>query len=236
MDDWTEWLPLAEFSYNNKVSSATGKSPFFVTKGREVNTGTRPTYRTEDVESHEEFALRMQKVRDETQAALNGAARDMKKFYDRKHKFEEFNEGEKVYLNADHIVTGRPKKSLDWKRLGPFTITKKISPTAYKLRLPSSWRMHPVFHISKLRRTKEDYFSRPIPKVTLNVRGENWAPEKILASRNKNDRTEYLVRWKDQATSRDTWELESRIEQDGPLLIKAYKRNQRQLARSDRSP
>ena len=31
---------------------------------------------------------------------------------------------------------------------------------------------------------------------------------------------EYLVRWKDQATSHDTWELESGMERDGPELIR----------------
>jgi len=115
MDNWTEWLPLAEFSYNNKASSATGKSPFFVNKGHEVNSSTAPTYHNEHIESYEEFALSMQKVCEETESALKGAADDMKRFYDRKHKFEEFAEGERVYLNADHIVRGQPKKLLDWK-------------------------------------------------------------------------------------------------------------------------
>jgi len=144
-------------------------------------------------------------------------------------------EREKVYLNADHIITGRPKKSLDWKRLGPFTIIKKVSPTAYKLQLPATWRMHPVFHISKLRRMKEDDFNRPVPKVTLNVRGENWAPEKVLALRKRNNLNEYLVQWKDQATSCDTWELESRMIRNGPEILSRYKREQRRRT-SERSP
>ena len=91
MDDWTEWLPLAEFSYNNKASSTTGKSPFFINKGCEVNSGTTPTYQDEHVESYEEFALRMQKVCEETESALKGAADDIKRFYDRKHKFNEYH-------------------------------------------------------------------------------------------------------------------------------------------------
>jgi len=129
----------------------------------------------------------MQKVHEETESALKGAADNMKRFYNRKHKFEEFVEGEKVYLNADHIVTGWPKKSLDWKWLGPFSIIKKVSPTAYKLQLPATWHMHPVFHILKLCHVKEDDFNRLVPKVTLNVHGENWALEKVLASWRKNN-------------------------------------------------
>lgn len=30
--DWSEWLLVAEFNYNNMTYSATGKSPFQVTK------------------------------------------------------------------------------------------------------------------------------------------------------------------------------------------------------------
>ncbi len=33
-DNWTDWLLLAEFAHNNRVHSATGKSPFFVRYGR----------------------------------------------------------------------------------------------------------------------------------------------------------------------------------------------------------
>ena len=32
-DDWAEWLPMAAFSYNNKVQTSLGHSPFFVNHG-----------------------------------------------------------------------------------------------------------------------------------------------------------------------------------------------------------
>jgi hypothetical protein len=40
--DWSEWLSCAEFSYNDKVQSSTGFSPFFVNYGRHLYKGTNP--------------------------------------------------------------------------------------------------------------------------------------------------------------------------------------------------
>jgi transposase InsO family protein len=37
-DDWVDWLPLVEFTYNNAVHEATGQTPFFLNKGRHPRT------------------------------------------------------------------------------------------------------------------------------------------------------------------------------------------------------
>jgi hypothetical protein len=69
-----------------------------------------------------------------------------------------FEVGGKVWLSAKHIQTARPSKKLDYKRLGPFKVTKVINRNAYRLELPYSMKVHNVFHVSLL-----DRYSGPVP-------------------------------------------------------------------------
>lgn len=225
MNDWVSWLPIAEHCYNNRTHSATGVSPFFATRGYEANTSISPTRQQPKMEKFEEYAQRMARVREEAECALKKAAEEMKKFYDRKHKPEEYAVGDQVWLETTNINTDRPKKKLDHKRLGPFRITQKLSNVVYKLDLPSSWRIHPVFHVSKLRRYTSDPYGRALPRVTLHVRGDNWEASSITRSRLLNGRLEYLVSWRlPEGNYHELWELESRMINDAPDKVKQFHR------------
>src|SRR5260370_17493447 len=41
-DDWVDWLPLAEFSYNNHTHSSTHQTPFELNSGQHPHIGTKP--------------------------------------------------------------------------------------------------------------------------------------------------------------------------------------------------
>jgi len=58
--------------------------------------------------------------------------------------------GNRVWLRRKHIWTTRPLDKLDHKQIGPYTILEKVGSRAYKLDLPATIRIHPVFHISLL--------------------------------------------------------------------------------------
>ena len=55
-----------------------------------------------------------------------------------------------VYLIRKNLKTKRLSDKLDHKKLGLFKITEKISTSNYRLLLPKTMRIHPVFHISLL--------------------------------------------------------------------------------------
>src|SRR6201999_3980084 len=97
-EDWTEWLPLAEFAYNNRVHSATRRTPFEMDNGQHPRMGIEPRRRTQ-VEAVEEFSARIEKAREEAQSALRQAADDMSRFYNAKrNEHTQFKVGDKVWL------------------------------------------------------------------------------------------------------------------------------------------
>src|SRR6266481_5542606 len=53
-DDWANWLPLAEFAYNNKVHAATCRTLFKLDAGQHPCLGVEPT-RTSTVEAADTF-------------------------------------------------------------------------------------------------------------------------------------------------------------------------------------
>jgi hypothetical protein len=114
-----------------------------------------------------------------------------------------FQVGQLVWLDARNIRTLRPQKKLDWKNLGPFRIAEVISANAYKLDLPASMRIHPVFNVSLLRPAAENPVpgQRHEPPPAVEVDGiEEWEVEDILDSRWERrgrgvPRLKYTVKW-----------------------------------------
>jgi hypothetical protein len=59
-------------------------------------------------------------------------------------------EGDKVYLLQKNIATKRLSDKLDHKKLGLFEIAKIKSLVNYRLKLPKTIKIHPVFYVSLL--------------------------------------------------------------------------------------
>src|ERR1700720_276519 len=84
----------------------------------------------------------------------------MKTAYD-KHKNtnpREYTKGTLVWLDAKNLNTERPSPKLADKRVGPFVVIEKVGPSAYRLNLPVTWRIHPVFNEALLTPYKEGGF------------------------------------------------------------------------------
>lgn len=227
-DDWAEWLPLAEFAYNNRIHASTRRTPFEMDTGRHPRMGFEPR-RQSKVEAADEFVKRMKKVTEETRSALQQAASDMARFYNHhRSSHEPFKVGEKVWLDSRNIKTTRPAKKLDDKWFGPFIIEKVVSPNAYRLKLTTAFRrLHPVFNITLLRRFNPDTVAeRPQPdhpEPELDEKGEEtYEVEAILDSRLHYRKLQYLVSWKGYGPEYNTWEPYNNMEKSKELVDKFH--------------
>ena len=69
--------------------------------------------------------------------------------------FSPWKVGDKVWLEATNLCLNYPSRKLAPKRQGPFEISQVLFPLTYCLRLPSTWKIHDVFHTTLLSSYKE---------------------------------------------------------------------------------
>ncbi|EGE03253.1 hypothetical protein TEQG_08625 [Trichophyton equinum CBS 127.97] len=116
-------------------------------------------------------------------------ARDnQKKYYNRNHLLVSFDVGDWVLLNRKNLKIVRPTKKLDHKYLGLFQVLEKWGSQAYKLKLtPAYNKIHPVFHVSLLKKYKQREGKTPPPGPELVDSEEEWLIDEILEKKvNKN--------------------------------------------------
>ena len=72
----------------------------------------------------------------------------------RSRRSVEYKVGDEVVLTTKHIKNYCPHLLVKIKArwVGPFTITQQVSPVAYRVNLPPSWCLHPIFHVDKLKK------------------------------------------------------------------------------------
>uniref|UniRef100_A0A803SL45 Gypsy retrotransposon integrase-like protein 1 n=2 Tax=Anolis carolinensis TaxID=28377 RepID=A0A803SL45_ANOCA len=146
---WVKWLPVAEFAYNNAVHTSSQHTPFELTYGFHPRGGVAPS--TNVVSSDPVYrSTEMAALHDVARRLLLEAKATQKTQADRHRQAgEELEEGDLVWLSSKHIKQAGGKFAPRY--LGPFPIVKKISSVAFRLRLPSSLKVHPVFHRSLLK-------------------------------------------------------------------------------------
>lgn len=228
--DWLKSLPLCEFYYNNSVSSTTGYSPFFLLYGcHPLTSSTFTTHIPHLVENIkcESLSDMVEKMQEETTAAIEHikeAQARQASYANKKRRELVLNVDDKVMLSSKNInFAGSPKLSPRW--FGPFVVTEKINDVAYRLQLPSGWRIHDVFHVSLLKRFVEDSYDRAVvnpPPVSIDSSSSFFEVEKILDKRiitvRKKPVAQYLIQWRGFSMSDCTWEPIGNLKDVKPMI------------------
>ena len=93
-------------------------------------------------------------------------------------------------------------------QLGPFEIIKVVSPNAVKLKLPTSFKIHDVINVSRVRPYKPPVVGQHVtPPEAVEVEGTpEYEGEEVLDSQLKREKLEYLVKWSGYTDDHNTWE------------------------------
>ena len=227
--NWEDQLPMVEFAMNSHVSSTTGFSPF------QLDTGMAPATPLSmlaplDPEVAAQVPVPTALLMDEWRQSLEVARIAMREAQERYAAYADlhrtdraFKAKDRVYLSTANLsLKANPAKAFRPRWIGPFEITRVVSPVAYELKLPRTMGVHPVFHVSLLKPVETDPLQeRPAtPEPEFDDEGEQvWVVREILKHRYRGTRNgmvlEYLVRWAAPYDSpeQDSWEPKENLDE-----------------------
>ncbi|CAL2238784.1 unnamed protein product [Prunus armeniaca] len=157
-------------------------------------------------------------------------AQDRQKSYaDKRSKDLEFAVGDWVFLKLSPwkgLMRFGKRGKFSPRYIGPYEITERIGPVAYRLALPTELsRIHDVFHVSMLRKYMPDpshvLEHQPVElREDLTYEGQ---PVQILDRKEQRLRSKSVhvvkVLWRSQTIEEATWEPEAQMRAKYPYLF-----------------
>lgn len=168
----------------------------------------------------------LKEIRKEIEASQQLANEVMKE--QSKGNINPFKVGEKVWLNGKNITTNNSSVKLSPKRYGPFEIIEQINLVTYKLKLPKTMKIWPVFHAGLLHPYKETEEHGPnysLPPPTIVNDEEEWVVETIVNAKIERGKVKYQIKWEGYPESENTWEPLSNVRHMWDEIQEFHNRN-----------
>nr|GEV03683.1 Ty3/gypsy retrotransposon protein [Tanacetum cinerariifolium] len=226
--NWSFWLPWAEFWHNTSFHVSMNTNHFEAVYGRAPSTILKYVPGeiyceavASDLQDRDE-ALKQLKYH------LARAQERMKKSADKHQREVEFAIGDWVFLklrpHRQQSIVRRIHQKLAARFYGLFLIIDKIRDVAYKLQLPESARIHPIFHVSLLKQAVGNHPVEPTLPQGLEIDSSTPSlPEKCLAVCEVSKKGEKFLnfRLEDKPTS---YEADIDKENDSEQLLDIHAR------------
>lgn len=259
-NNWDEILVSCEIAYNNSIQASTGFTPYYLNYGHHPNfplslslpasasSSTSPLVPANDQPStdttydstNDTSTQLVQRMRDNIERAklnLQEAQQTQAQYVNKRRRDVQYKVGDKVLLSTKDLkISGsdRAKKFLsNW--IGPFDIVAKINDNAYRVQLPDTCKIHPTFHVSKLKlyipndgnkfptRKQED--NRPSATL-LDDGTPAWEVEAIIGKRKRGSKIYYKIKWRGYDDSNNTWEPAANLKY-AKKIVQQYERSLR---------
>ncbi|KAD4888403.1 hypothetical protein E3N88_20476 [Mikania micrantha] len=212
---WSSYLAWAEFSYNTGFHTATGTTPFSIVYGRPppplipyvLGDTNNAELEQQLIERDDMLILiraNLTRAQDRMQQQANAHRRDVT-----------FTAGDYVFLRLQpyrqKTLAKRRYEKLSPRFFGPYMIKRVVGPVAYELDLPPTSRIHPIFHVSLLKRAHgfipsgtiapspitKDFEADFVPAAVLDHRWVTVTGVSVL---------ELLISWDHRPIEEATWE------------------------------
>ncbi|XP_026378674.1 uncharacterized protein LOC113273121 [Papaver somniferum] len=212
--DWFKWLSWAKWWYNTSFHTAIQMTPCEALYSRpppiilSYLPGSTPVHDVDINLQARDHTLKLLK------SHLKEAQTRMKKYADSHRTERSFQDNDWVYLRLQPYrkttVASQYFSKLSPRFYDPFRVLEKIGIVAYKLELPTTSRINPVFHVSQLKK-KLGTTVNVVDVLQDIIDYEKWEPSAILQrqmyKKVNHAGTQWIVQWKnlpkDEATCED---------------------------------
>lgn len=227
---WAEW------SYNTSTHSVTRKTPYEITFGKQPPSLPQYLEGSSNVNAVDEWLTQRDEIFASLAKKLAKAQLRMKEFADQWRQDVSYEEGDTVLVKLrprrQTSATGGTYSKLAKRYYGPFKIVKKISSVGYQLNLPSTSRIHPIFHYSLHKPYHPSDIEVP-PNLLASSEGNEplITPLEILDAKweetptSNNRQLLVLVQWAGLApkdTSWEQWESLKSSNLEDKVVLEAY--------------
>ncbi|KAK8590195.1 hypothetical protein V6N13_088971 [Hibiscus sabdariffa] len=158
--NWGKSIPLVEFAYNNSYQTSIQMDPLNALYGRRCRTPLCWSELGENKVLEPQMIQETEKQVQIIHDLLKQAFDRQKAYADTKRRDIQYEVGDKVFLKVSpwmKVLRFGKNGKLSPRYIGPFEVTKKVGPVAYRLALPPEFdKIHNVVHVSMLRRYRSD--------------------------------------------------------------------------------